>query len=124
MPGTSAQRMLTGGTSPLRLPPPASAIGSWRSSIGVLPAARATTPPTRPPRASRAHSTPTSPIAEEVADLLVVGSSPATPKGRVELTARADYAIETANSPVIAVPRGTQVKFSKPGIVERVAAKV
>src|SRR5436190_1048969 len=33
------------------------------------------------------------------------------------------YAIETANAPVIAVARGTEVKFAKPGIVRRVAAK-
>ena len=60
----------------------------------------------------------------EGADLLVVGSSPASPKGHVNLSARAGYAIETANVPVIAVARGTQVKFSKPSIVKRVAAKV
>ncbi len=55
---------------------------------------------------------------------VVVGSSPASPKGHVDLGAQAGYAIETANVPVIAVARGTQVKFSKPSIVKRVAAKV
>jgi hypothetical protein len=54
----------------------------------------------------------------------VVGSSPASPKGHLNLSARAGYAIETANTPVIAVARDTEVKFSKPGIVRRVAAKV
>jgi hypothetical protein len=53
-----------------------------------------------------------------------VGSSPASPKGHVNLSARAGYAIETANTPVLAVPRGTEIKFSKPSIVKRVAAKV
>jgi hypothetical protein len=42
----------------------------------------------------------------------------------VNLSARAGYAIETANSPVIAVARGTEVKFSKPSIVKRVAEKI
>jgi nucleotide-binding universal stress UspA family protein len=60
----------------------------------------------------------------EGADLLVVGSSPASPKGHVNLSARAGYAIETANTPVLAVPRGTAIKFSKPSIVQRVVAKV
>ena len=58
------------------------------------------------------------------ADLIVVGSSPASPKGHVNLSARAGYAIETSNAPVIAVTRGTEIKFSKPGIVKRVAEKV
>jgi hypothetical protein len=56
--------------------------------------------------------------------LIVVGSSPASPKGHVNLSARAGYAIETSNAPVIAVARGTEAKFSKPGIVKRVTAKV
>jgi hypothetical protein len=42
----------------------------------------------------------------------------------VNLSARAGYAIETANIPVIAVARGTQVGFGQPSIVRRVAAKV
>ena len=58
------------------------------------------------------------------ADLIVVGSSPASPKGHVNLSARAGYAIEISHAPVIAVARGTEIKFSKPGIVKRVAAKV
>jgi hypothetical protein len=57
-------------------------------------------------------------------DLLVVGSSPASPKGHVNLTARAGYAIETADEPVIAVPRGAPLKFGKPSRVKKALSNV
>ena len=47
-------------------------------------------------------------------DLLVVGSRAGTPKGRVELSATAGYAIDTAASPVLVVPRGKRVQFTQP----------
>ena len=43
--------------------------------------------------------------------LLVVASRAGTPEGRVELTASAEYAIETATAPVLAVARGVPVEF-------------
>ena len=39
-------------------------------------------------------------------DLLVVGSRPESPQGRVTLSASSDYAVEAATFPVIVVPRG------------------
>ena len=45
-------------------------------------------------------------------DLLVVGSREGTPEGRLELSASVEYAIETATTPVIAVPRGAAVDFA------------
>src|SRR4051794_5859171 len=125
LPGTSAQRMLTGGPVAVAVAP-----AGFRNqnieikSIGVL---------AEEDGDDAAASTATS-LADalgatfanrhEGADLLVVGSSPASPKGHVNLSARAGYAIETANTPVIAVARGTEVRFGKPSIVKRVAAKV
>jgi nucleotide-binding universal stress UspA family protein len=47
-------------------------------------------------------------------DLLVVGSRGGTPNGRVELSATAGYAIDTATSPVLVVPRGKPVQFAAP----------
>jgi nucleotide-binding universal stress UspA family protein len=47
-------------------------------------------------------------------DLLVVGSRTGTPNGRVELSATAGYAIDTATSPVLVVPRGRPVQFIQP----------
>ena len=53
--------------------------------------------------------------AEQV-DLLVIGSRDGTPEGRLELSAVAEYAIETATGPVLAVPRSTPVHFTEPAL--------
>jgi hypothetical protein len=45
-------------------------------------------------------------------DLLVVGSRPESPAGKVTLSAASDYAVETASFPVLVVPRGRQVSFA------------
>ena len=47
-------------------------------------------------------------------DLLVVGSRPETPLGRVGLSAASEYEVETAAYPVLVTPRGTTVRFSTP----------
>jgi nucleotide-binding universal stress UspA family protein len=44
-------------------------------------------------------------------DLLVVGSRPEAPAGRVVLSAKSDYAVEAANYPVLVIPRGVSVDF-------------
>jgi nucleotide-binding universal stress UspA family protein len=45
-------------------------------------------------------------------DLLVVGSRPESPAGKVTLSAASDYAVETATQPVLVVPRGTVLNFA------------
>jgi nucleotide-binding universal stress UspA family protein len=45
-------------------------------------------------------------------DLLVVGSRAESPVGKVTLSAASDYAVETANQPVLVVPRGTALSFA------------
>lgn len=47
-------------------------------------------------------------------DLLVVGSRPESPQGKVTLSAASDYAVETATYPVLVVPRGAPVSFAAP----------
>ncbi len=44
-------------------------------------------------------------------DLLVVGSRPEAPEGRVVLSARSDYAVEDARYPVLVIPRGVSIDF-------------
>jgi nucleotide-binding universal stress UspA family protein len=125
MPGTSAQRILTGGPVAVAIAP-----AGYRSqdhqikTIAVLPEDDGDDAAVQTAKALADALGGTVVERPESADLLVVGSSPASPKGHVNLSARAGYAIETANTPVLAVPRGTAIKFSKPGIVKRVAAKV
>jgi nucleotide-binding universal stress UspA family protein len=125
MPGTSAQKMLTGGPVAVAVAPAGFRNSEQQiRSIGVVPedegdeAARQTAKSLAGALGAALVDRPGG------GDLLVIGSSPASPKGHVNLSARAGYAIETANAPVLAVPRGTEVSFSKPGIVQRVAAKV
>jgi len=125
MPGTSAERMLTGGPAAVAIAPAGLRNQAIEiKSIGVLPeddgdqAAFATAKSLADALGATVADKP------EGTDLLIVGSSPASPKGHVNLSARAGYAIETSNVPVLAIARGTQVKFSKPSLVQRVAAKV
>ncbi len=47
-------------------------------------------------------------------DLLVVGSRPESPQGKVTLSAASDYAVETATCPVLVVPRGASLSFAGP----------
>jgi len=44
-------------------------------------------------------------------DLLVVGSRPESPQGKVTLSASSDYAVEAATYPVLVVPRGAAIGF-------------
>jgi nucleotide-binding universal stress UspA family protein len=45
-------------------------------------------------------------------DLLVVGSRPESPAGKVTLSASSDYAVEAAGYPVLVVPRGVAISFA------------
>jgi nucleotide-binding universal stress UspA family protein len=45
-------------------------------------------------------------------DLLVVGSRPESPEGKVTLSASSDYAVEAATYPVLVVPRGVTIRFA------------
>jgi nucleotide-binding universal stress UspA family protein len=48
---------------------------------------------------------------EPYVDLLVVGSRPEAPSGRVMISASAENEIENATAPVLVVPRGVAVRF-------------
>jgi nucleotide-binding universal stress UspA family protein len=48
---------------------------------------------------------------EPFVDLLVIGSRPEAPEGRVMLSARAQNAIENATCPVLVLPRRVPVRF-------------
>lgn len=53
------------------------------------------------------------PRADHAVDLLVLGSQAAATPGRVAISAAAQYVIETARCPVLVVPRGGRVRFSR-----------
>lgn len=111
--GTSAQRMLNGGPVAVAIAP---ADLRSRSSvtvrtIGVLDegdeAARATAESLATTLGASVVEANGTPI-----DLLVIGSRPETPLGRVGLSAKSEYEIETAAYPVLVTPRGIAVRFS------------
>ncbi len=112
-PGISAHKLLLGGPAAIAVAPaglqekPAYSV----STIGLIdegdPAARET--------AESLSSALGAALAEYGAgplDLLVVGSRPESPAGRVTLSARSDYAVEAANYPVLVLARGTALSFA------------
>jgi nucleotide-binding universal stress UspA family protein len=125
LPGTSAQRMLTGGPVAVAIAP----AGYWNhepqiKSIGVLAEDDGDEAASETATSLAAALGATVSDRHDGTDLVVVGSSPASPKGHLNLSARAGYAIETAHSPVIAVPRGTALEFGKPSRVKKALSKV
>jgi nucleotide-binding universal stress UspA family protein len=111
-PGISAHKLLLGGPTAIAVAPAGRREHSPAGigTIGVLdegdPAARETA-------ASLAAA-----LGAEVVDfkglsvdLLVVGSRPESPQGKVTLSASSDYAVEAATYPVLVVARGTALSF-------------
>jgi nucleotide-binding universal stress UspA family protein len=112
-PGTSAQRLLTGGSIAVGLAPADLRSRSSVSvnTIGVLDegddAARATAESLAATLGASLRDGGRKPL-----DLLVIGSRPETPRGRVMLSAANEYEIETATCPVLVTPRGIAIRFA------------
>jgi hypothetical protein len=113
-PGTSARRLLEGGTAAVAIAP-ANYRGQRETTIrtiGVLdgdPAARETANEIADRLGAAVVSMPAAKI-----DLLVVASRPEAQDGRVMVSAQAWRAIEDAIVPVLVVPRGKPVHFPVP----------
>jgi nucleotide-binding universal stress UspA family protein len=105
-PGTSAQRLLAGGRAAVAIAPAGLRdVSAPVARIGVLAEG-----------ADIAADVTARDLADALGaevgaggDLLVVGSRPGTPAGRVGLSAVAEYAVETAACPVLVVPAGSPV---------------
>jgi nucleotide-binding universal stress UspA family protein len=111
-PQTSAQRLLNGGPAAVAIAPANLRSQSAEvNKIGVI--AEGSDNAAEETASSLASALGASVVEPgESADLLVVGSSADSQKGRVTLSAAAEYAIETAKAPVIAVANGAAVKFA------------
>jgi nucleotide-binding universal stress UspA family protein len=111
-PGIAAHKLLLGGPSAIAVAPagfqssPAPSI----EAVGVIdegdPAARGTAN-----SLAGALGAETAEHGSGRIDLLVVGSRPEAPDGKVVLSAKSDYAVEAANYPVLVVPRGVAIDF-------------
>jgi nucleotide-binding universal stress UspA family protein len=115
--GNSAQRLLHGGPAAVAIAP---ADLRSRSSfeikrIGVLAEGDQAAEETARNLADALGASVVEPGNGPV-DLLVVGSRSEGEAGRVTLSATAEYAIETASSPVLVVPRGVTVRFGTPAL--------
>ncbi|TMK39607.1 MAG: hypothetical protein E6G56_10435 [Actinobacteria bacterium] len=113
-PGTSAQRLLEGGPTAIALAPAgARTRGELEvETIGV--AAADGDHSVRETAAALAQSAGARVVDGESADLIVVGSRPDAPQGRVLVSAANQYLIETSERPVLVVPRGVAVPFRVP----------
>jgi len=125
-PGASAQRMLEGGSVAIAVAPVGlrDRIDATIASVAVslvsdddsaLETAR-----------SIAAATGASVVAPKARDLglLVVGSRPEAPTGRVLVSAAAERVIENATSPVLVVPRSRMLHFGTPVTIEPPAVTV
>jgi len=111
-PGISAHKLLLGGPSAIAVAPaglhtnPAISV----NTVAVIEEGDVSARQTAESLASALGAA----VAEHgagPADLLVVGSRPEAPQGRVVLSASSDYAVEAATHPVLVIPRGVALDF-------------
>src|SRR5512146_2597967 len=111
-PGIPAHKLLLGGPAAIAVAPagmrerPSAGIGT----IGVLDEGDAAARATAESLAAALGAGVTEFNGHPV-DLLVVGSRPESPQGKVTLSAASDYAVEAATYPVLVVPRGVTIRF-------------
>jgi nucleotide-binding universal stress UspA family protein len=111
-PGISAHKLLLGGPSAIAVAPaglhtnPAVSV----NTVGVIDEGDASARDTSASLASALGASVVEHGSGPV-DLLVVGSRPEAPQGRVVLSASSDYAVEAATYPVMVIPRGTAISF-------------
>ncbi len=112
-PGNSAQHLLGGSRFAVAVAPAQLRVreGFAVESIGVLAEAGDEAPGETASSLAQAIGATVVEPGNGPVDLLVVGSRDGAPQGTVQLSATAEYAIETASSPVLAVPRGQVVSF-------------
>jgi Universal stress protein family. len=112
-PGIAAHKLLLGGPAAVAVAPadlrshPSVSV----NTIGVLDEGDEAARETARSLAAALGATVGEPGGGPV-DLLVVGSRPESPEGRVTLSAASDYAIETASYPVLVTPRGVAISFA------------
>jgi nucleotide-binding universal stress UspA family protein len=114
-PGIPAHKLLLGGPAAIAVAP--AGLRSHPSvsvnTIGVLDegdeSARETANSLAAALGANVGEAGASPI-----DLLVVGSRPESPRGKVTLSAASDYAVEAATYPVLVIPRGVALSFAAP----------
>jgi nucleotide-binding universal stress UspA family protein len=114
-PGIPAHKLLLGGPAAIAIAP--AGLRSHPSvsvnTIGVLDegdeSARETANSLAAALGANVGEAGTGPV-----DLLVVGSRPESPRGKVTLSAASDYVVEAATYPVLVTPRSVALSFAAP----------
>jgi nucleotide-binding universal stress UspA family protein len=113
-PGIPAHKLLLGGPAAIAVAPAGlrsnPAIGV--NTIGVIDEGDETARQTATSLAAAFDASLTEHGSGPI-DLLVVGSRPESPQGKVTLSAASDYVVETATCPVLVVPRGIALNFAE-----------
>jgi nucleotide-binding universal stress UspA family protein len=112
-PGISAHKMLLGGPAAVAVAPAGFREGPavTVATIGVIDEGDQAARETADSLAAVHDASVTTKPSGKV-DLLVVGSRPESPPGKVTLSAASDYAVEAATSPVLVLARGSALSFS------------
>ena len=123
-PGRSAQRLLDGGPVSIAIATAGLRDRGITALHSIALAGGEVDEAARNTAEGLAHrvGTPLALPSQEDIDLLVVGSRPGTPDGRVSLTAANEYVVETATTNVLIVARG--VAFDAEHSPERSASEV
>ncbi len=111
--GNSAERLLEGGRTAIAIAPVDLAERAQGSGIQRIVAVGVADGDARQTAAAlaRALGATVEPVANDQADLLVIDSRADAEQGRVSLSSSASHLIETANCPVLVVPRGVTLGF-------------
>jgi len=112
-PGISAHKLLLGGPAAIAVAPSglhATPIANVEK-VGLIDEGDETAGATARSLAGALGATVES-FAGSPVDLLVVGSRPESPPGKVTLSASSDYAVEAATYPVLVTARGVALDFS------------
>lgn len=112
-PGTSAQRLLEGGPCAVAVAPAGlhERPDAQIRRIGLLADISTGGANGTAQTLAAALGAEVVPAADGTVDLLVVASRPEAAPGRVNISAAAAYAVETATSPVLVVPHSVTVPF-------------
>jgi nucleotide-binding universal stress UspA family protein len=114
-PGTSAQYLLDGGSVAIGVAPAGLRTTTLEPIKSIAVSVEGTDTAAEQTAQSLADSLGAtispSPSADGVG-LIVVGSQPSAPPGRVQLSGSARYLLETARAPVLVVPNGTPVSLA------------
>jgi nucleotide-binding universal stress UspA family protein len=112
-PGISAHKLLLGGPAAIAVAP--AGLRSHPSvsvnTVGLIDEGDEAARQTANSLATALGASVGDPSAGPV-DLLVVGSRPESPQGKVTLSAASDYVVESATYPVLVTPRGVGLDFT------------